>query len=77
MKGQMEIAAEPLDITELEKSWRIYTAGNLTGIGLLNQVAWMGERMGLVLQEIRILRTQVKGLQAGLEYQKEIACPVA
>ena len=67
----------PLDITELERAWRIYEAGNLTGVDKTNSAAWMGERMGLVLREIRILRTQVEGLQATLEEERETRFPVA
>lgn len=68
----------PQDIvSELEEVWRIYAAGNLTGTTKLNLAAWMGERMGLVLREIRILRTQVEGLQATLEEERQMAFPVA
>ena len=58
---------EPLDITSLEKAWREYKearkSGSLTDWGLINLTSWMGERTGSVLQEIRMLRTQVKDLQ--------------
>ena len=71
----------PLDTTSLDKAWHEYKearkSGGLTDWGLINLTSWMGERMGSVLREIRILRTQVEGLQVELEYQREIACPVA
>jgi len=63
---------EPLDITSLEKTWDDYISNEkYNDIGRLNLVAWMGERMGLALQEIRTLRTQVEGLQAGLEEERQ------
>ena len=77
MKKQVDLKVEPLDITSLEKAWEDYRGDEFNDIGKLNLVAWMGERMGWVLQEIRMLRAHVKDLQAELEYRKEIAYPVA
>lgn len=71
MKKQVDLKVEPLDITHLEKAWEDYRGDGFTDIGKLNLVAWMGERMGRVLQEIRILRTQVEGLQAMLEEERQ------
>jgi len=62
---------KPLDITSLERAWEDYQGNNLTDFGKINLAAWMGERMGRVLQEIRILRTQVEGLQATLKEERQ------
>ena len=52
-----------MDITHLEKAWKDYTeaktSDGLTSFGLLNLVAWMGERMGPVLEEVRRLQPGV------------------
>ncbi len=61
----------PLDTTSLERAWEDYQEGCHTDFGKLNLAASMGERMGRVLQEIRILRTQVEGLQATLEEERQ------
>ena len=53
-----------LDITSIEKAWEDYQNNDMfNDIGKLNLVAWMGERMGHVLQEIQTLRMQVETLQ--------------
>ena len=63
---------EQLDITWLEKTWEDYKNDDkYNTIGKLNLAAWMGERMGLVLREIRILRTQVEVLQAILKEERQ------
>jgi hypothetical protein len=58
-----------LDITELEEAWEEYKNSDFTDMSM---TSWMGERTGSVLREIRILRTQVEGLQAALD--KERSC---
>ena len=68
---------EPLDISGLEETWEDYKNGNLNDMGKLNLVAWMGERMGLVLREIWILRVQAEGLQSALEEERQTTCLVA
>ena len=67
----------PLDISGLEETWEDYKNGSLNDMGKLNLAARMGERMGLVLREIRILRTQIEGLQATLEEERETRFAVA
>jgi len=52
-----------LNITGLERAWAHYQRKILTGYGQLNLAAWMGERMGPVLEEVRTLRERVKELE--------------
>ena len=71
MKEQM---TTPLDISYLEKTWDDYlNDSSFNYIGKLNLAAWMGERMGLVLREIQILRTQVENLQLALQDERDMA----
>jgi len=62
----------PLDITALEEAWDLFRDhGDGCSEAALSIVAhWLGQRAGLMLREIRILRTQVEGLQAALDEER-------
>lgn len=60
-----------LDITYLEQAWQDYQECEKGSEAALALESWMGENVGLLLQEIRILRTQVEGLQVELEEERQ------
>ena len=50
-----------LDIAPLEKTWDDYLHDdNYTNFGKLNLVAWLGERTGPMLAEIKRLRAELE-----------------
>ena len=70
MKEQVWMVKQ-LDITWLEMAWMEYLIAAPASETADNLAMLMGRDMGCVLQEIRILRTQVEGIQAVLKQERQ------
>jgi len=62
---------KPLDITWLEMVWDHYMSAAPASEAADTLAMFMGRDMDFVLQEIRTLRTQVEGLKAALEEERQ------
>jgi len=60
-----------LDITKIEEVWETYLEGRHRRSAYKRDVGWLGKQAGPLLQEIRILRTQVEGLQVSLKEERQ------